>query len=319
MDKEFKRKSDAVFEALGVIVKAEPGMVFLGGSAIQAILEKPRRLSIDLDLSSSHDAKLPVNALQDAGFTITPRKSRNPIFELYKATKGDVEIKLDISRFSISGAEHRSIYNLRVLTPKKHYFLAAKLSSLALGTIGRLEQEPIQVVKDIFDINCLLDAHIGISGMATDWSAIVSEQNTLWNTSFGEEDCTKSTQRTLLNCLQMTSEAFIPKTTLKTFEDHLVSGQLLRREFVVMSARALLLLAQMNDGFYQLEAQISEDAKQKKIIDKTETELFGAGVLSQTQLHDLKINAPKTILYMKYWLETSRHSQAASPKPPLIR
>jgi len=41
MDKGFRRKSDAVFEALGIIVKAEPGVVFLGGSAADKKAARP--------------------------------------------------------------------------------------------------------------------------------------------------------------------------------------------------------------------------------------------------------------------------------------
>lgn len=305
MDKEFKRKSDAVFAALGILAKAEPDIVFLGGSAIQAILGKQRRLSIDLDISANQDAKHLANSLQTAGYSIVMRQSKNPIFEFCKVSKDGVDIKLDISKFAIDKTERQTLGGISVLTPSKHYFLAAKLSSLALGTVGRQEHDPTQVIKDVFDINCLLDEKIAIDGMPEDWNSIVSDQNHLRNTQHNEVDCAVSVQQTLLKCLPIASPSFITPNVLRNFEALLVSGRLLRPEFVAMSARALLLLANMDDSFYKIDAQISADAADRQKLSEAEKELLKTG-LPPALLHGLKINAPNALLYALHWSRKKR-------------
>ena len=66
-------------------------------------------------------------------------------------------VNLDITRFVNYRNRKRLIKDFEVLLPTQRYFLASKLSSLAFGTIGRLAEEQSQIMKDIFDINCLLD------------------------------------------------------------------------------------------------------------------------------------------------------------------
>ena len=177
MNPEFEKRQAQVFELLEILIshaeKQEKLLVFIGGSAIQSILKEPKRLSIDLDLfySGTPDELVATIPLE---YVVAKKKSRDQeMFEFYEATKGDVLVKLDISRFQLltSGTPYEQkeieIKNRKVkatlATPD--YLLAAKLSSLAIGTIGRkLERGDFQtnLLKDIIDANCLID-EFGIS------------------------------------------------------------------------------------------------------------------------------------------------------------
>ncbi len=306
MDKGFKRKSDAVFEALGAIATVESGVVFLGGSAIQASLGKPRRLSIDLDVAFDSDPRRLAEAVQSAGFSITGRPCKNPLFVFYKAAKDGVEIKLDISRFRIRQTERQTPHGIEVLIPTKSYFLASKLSSLAHATIGRSEREPTQIIKDIFDIDCLLDEKAPIRGMKADWEAVISDQNHLRSTSFGEAECAESVRKTLMGCLSLASTPAMPLNALSTFDDYLLSGHLSRQDFVAMAARTLMLLVHMDDDFHALDAQINTDFTHKLKMAHAEKELLKAGVLPAGQVHELKVVAPKALLHVLYWSHKRR-------------
>jgi len=301
MDKEFKKKSDAVFQVLRTIAKAEPSVVFLGGSAIQAILKEPKRLSIDLDLSFYSDPQRIADAVQSVDFTVSKRPSRNPLFTFYKASKSTVEIKLDICHFKVNPTERLSIRGVDVSIPAKNYLLASKLSSLALGTIGRLAREPVQIIKDIFDINCLLNESVLLSGMDKAWSDIISDQNRLRGTMFKESAVFNSVQSTLLSCLSLASTPTMPLNALSTFEDYLVSGRLSRQEFIMQSARALMLLTHMDNKFYFLDSSVNKDYSHKLKMVQAESELLEAKILAPIQLHELKVVVPKALLYLLYW------------------
>jgi hypothetical protein len=167
MNKEFEKRSKTVFQVLSLLVKIEPRIVFLGGSAIQALFEKPKRLSIDLDISYPGDVLTLIRSLETAGYAVSQRNSPtpNPNFIFYRISKDGVMVKLDICRLAIPETEMHKVAGTAVQIPKKCYFLAAKLSSLAFGTIGRLDAEPVQSIKDIFDIDCLLEIGVDLDHM----------------------------------------------------------------------------------------------------------------------------------------------------------
>ena len=60
MNKDFEARHNEALHILSILTKEaekfDQDLVFLGGSAVQAVLKNPRRLSIDLDVYCSGDA-----------------------------------------------------------------------------------------------------------------------------------------------------------------------------------------------------------------------------------------------------------------------
>ena len=289
MNREFEKRSKTVFHVLSLLVKIDQRIVFLGGSAIQALFEKPKRLSIDLDISYPGEILNIIKSLEEEGYAVKQRQSRNPNFLFYTISKGGVIVKLDISRFVIPETEKHNVSGTEVRIPKKCYFLAAKLSSLSFGTIGCFEAEPVQVIKDIFDIDCLLGIGVDLDHMANDWKHITSDQNKLRGTGFSEVQCAKSAQSALLRCIEVAPlpDFFIPSSALGSFEDSLVRGRITRPELATMAARALLLLVSMGNGFYELEKTISSDSQDRNKLDEAEQTLVKRGVLDAKQIRTI--------------------------------
>src|SRR5271157_5397181 len=295
MNKDFEKRSNTVFHVLSLLVRIDKRIVFLGGSAIQALFEKPKRLSIDLDISYPGDVSTLRKSLEEAGYEVKQRQSRNPNFIFYTRSKSGEIGKLDISRFAIPETEKHNVAGTEVLIPKKCYFLAAKLSSLSFGTIGRFEAEPTQIIKDIFDIDCLLELGVDLKHMVNDWQYIISDQNKLRSTRFSEVQCVESAQSTLLRCIEVAPlpDFFIPSSALGSFEDSLARGKITRPELATMAARALLLLVNMGNGFYEVENTALPESRDRIKLDEAEQTIVQLGVLDPKQIHTVKLTSPR--------------------------
>jgi len=303
MNEEFEKRSRTVFKILSLLIKIEPGIIFLGGSAIQALFEKPKRLSIDLDISYPGEMKGLIGNLEAEGYIVKERASRTDNFLFYSISKEDVMVKLDIGRYEIPETETHEINGTKVLIPKKCYFLASKLSSLAFGTIGRFEIEPIQVIKDIFDIDCLLDLRVDLDHMNSDWNHIISDQNRLRGKQFSDAQCIKSIQSLLLKCADVAPmpEFFIQQSALGGFGDFLPKGRIKRQDIATMAARSLLLLANMDNGFYDIEKTVLSESENPEKLEEAERMLVENDFINTKQIRALKIAAPKALIYLKFF------------------
>lgn len=318
MNKDFEKRSKEVYEVLAILVNIDKEIIFLGGSAIQAILPEQKRLSIDLDISYSGETDKLIHGLENAGYDVVKRKSHNPIFVFYTVTKKDVMVKLDITRLTIPETEKRRIKEFEVLLPTQHFFLASKLSSLAFGTIGRLEEEQSQIMKDIFDISCILDNKPKLDGMNKDWHKIVSDQNRLRNTNHKEVQCAEDVQNTLLKCVDVVPSPsfFVTQNSIGSFQDTLVKGKVLRQDLATMTARALLLLVHMDSNFYKIEERVLSDATNQKKLEEAEKALLAKHIINADQLHALKITAPRALLYLFYWIGKKRGGDSLTTETP---
>lgn len=318
MNLEFEKRSKEVVEALSILVSIDPQIVFLGGSAIQAMLPEQKRLSIDLDISYSSGTEKLIHGLEKAGYKVEKRRSRNPIFVFYILTKNNIMVKLDITPLAISETEKRQLRDFEVQFPAQSYFLASKLSSLAFGTIGRLEEEQIQIIKDIFDINCILENKPNLEKMSSEWDKIISDQNHLRNTNHREVQCAEGVQKTLLKCVDVTPSPafFITQNSLGGFQDMLVKGKVQRQDLATMAARALLLFVNMNSKFYGIEAKIPSEVKNQKKLEEAEQALVAKQILKAEQLRALKLIAPRALIYLFYWAERKRGDNAITTETP---
>ncbi|MDO8647542.1 MAG: hypothetical protein Q7R70_03945, partial [Candidatus Diapherotrites archaeon] len=101
MNVEFNKRQEQVFEILEMLaVKArenKESFVFIGGSAVQSLLERPKRLSIDLDAYYSGNTGLLLDCLKPE-FEISERKSRNEEqFKFFEAKKDNILVKIDLA------------------------------------------------------------------------------------------------------------------------------------------------------------------------------------------------------------------------------
>ncbi len=300
----------AVLGVLAIIAKEDPQVIFLGGSAIQALLPAPRRLSIDLDISISGRIDSLITALEMEGYRISKRSSALPEFQFFNLTKRGVLVKLDIGNLTIASTDTRTIgeEQIKVKIPSIDYLLASKLSALALGTVGRVHEEPSQVIKDIYDINCLLDLKSSLKDINENLQQIISDQSRFRRKRFREVDCMQSIQATLLKCVGIDhkQESYISKLHLGSFQDTLVEGKLLRADFSRMAARTLLLIAFMGDEFYEVEQEAINKAKEKNVLQEVEKSLSASGLLPAEELKSIKIVSPISLMYLNLWLPKKR-------------
>lgn len=319
MNEDFKKRSESVLHAVKVLSENEPGVIFLGGSAIQKILPKPKRLSIDLDVAYAGKQEKLVEILRKAGYSVAERKTGFPDFSYYLVSREDAKIKLDIGKFSVPDTNSLKIGGVPVRIPVCSYFLASKLSCLASGTIGRRFEEPFQTIKDIFDINCLLDLREKIDGMEPNWKQIISDQNRIRKENFQENQCLNSIQKKLFSCIP-TSEPFnISKHEFGSFQDTLLEGKISRTDFSEMSARALLLSSYMGNEFYAMEKKAAGEAADRKKLADAETFLrrkIGMTGIDEAQLYSIKVNAPRSLMYLKHWAENPRRDNPATTRTP---
>lgn len=297
----------------------EPDVVFLGGSAIQKMLPKPKRLSIDLDVAYAGKQEKLVEILKKAGYSVAERKTGFPDFSYYLVSKEDAKINLDIGKFSVPDTTSLKIGGVPVRIPVCSYFLASKLSCLAFGTIGRRVEEPFQIIKDIFDINCLLDLKENIDGMGADWKRVISDQNGMRKENFHEMQCLNSIQKRLFPCI-FTSEPFsISKHDFGSFQDTLLEGKISRTDFSEMSARVLLLSSNMKKGFYDIERKAASEATDRKKLSDAETFLrqkIGMTGIDEKQLYSMKINAPRSLMYLRHWAENPKRDDPVTTRTP---
>lgn len=205
MNKEFERRHNETLHILSLLSKEareQNGMlVFLGGSAVQAILKNPKRLSIDLDVYYSGDPTKLILILEKEGYRNTKRNSHNPeMFEFYTAHKGEVMVKIDFLKVPIP---ENYVFRKELQVPsyqktfiayiaKPEYLMASKISALAVGTIGRRTESTtteIDIIKDVYDLNSLLDEFPeAYERLTPAFDEIILQQNKLRKTNYTIKD-----------------------------------------------------------------------------------------------------------------------------------
>ncbi|MBU0592042.1 nucleotidyl transferase AbiEii/AbiGii toxin family protein [Candidatus Micrarchaeota archaeon] len=318
MNKDFEARHNETLKILSLLSKEaerlEEELVFLGGSAVQAILKNPKRLSIDLDVYYSGDAGKLVVVLEAESYKNTLRKSFDPgLFEFYTAKKGDVLVKMDFLKTRVPGRYTFKKELLEATTGKKftahiakpEYLMAAKLSALAVGTIGRKEKSEtleIDIVKDVYDFNCLSDEFPDQNvQMAEVLHEIMTQQNKLRKTSYTMNDVYKSLEKNLRNLSYLGKKAFVGQGTLGNFMQHLYNGELSRSNLATAAMRILYHVKsiQRKESTTRGEKAAKEKIADRVYVSGCERELIEAGE-DPLLLHELKIMAPKALIYLYY-------------------
>jgi len=286
-------------------------LVFIGGSAIQtAALEKPKRLSIDLDIYYSGDAPK-LLAILKPECEVSPRPTKQTeLFDFYNVVKNGVKVKIDVTRFPLvdkgvpyeTRSLNRGRFKTSVATPD--YLLASKLSALAVGTIGR-RGERIDFLKDVFDSDCLLSEY-DISGKTIEYfKQICKTQNRIRKTKFSLNEILESITKALLgSALTDDYRTTIKKADLGNFTEYLLVGGLKKTDYWTMVYRLAAILnafKRPNAGetlnlIKLIEKTANEKYAEGSFVEKCEQELSHKGIDSK-QLHELKVTAPKALAY----------------------
>ncbi len=331
MNSEFQKRQNEVLEILSILareaVAASETLVFIGGSAVQAAaLKQPRRLSIDLDLYYSGNAEALLSKLASYKIEKRPAKQQD-LFSFYNAVKDNVQVKVDIARFQLVNTGKP--FELKKLAIGKKYFeanvatsdylLASKLTSIAIGTIGRSPDKEgfrLDFLKDVFDSNCLIDEFSAGPQMWKFFEQVCQIQNKIRNTKFTLSQIIESTIKALLeSALTNNNATSIGKPHLSEFQNaYLQVGTISTRDYRIMTCRLAAYLSLLNLGneensefVKQMEQAIAKKYTDKHFIEACETKLIDRGFESK-QLHELKVIAPQALAYLfaaKYPLESS--------------
>lgn len=320
MNPEFEKRHNQALRLLAILAKhAEEShhlLIFLGGSAVQASLKRPRRLSIDLDLYYAGDAGELLKTLEPA-YRVEKRPTQpTDLFDFYKATGQGVLVKIDIARFPLA-AKGETPHERRVLevdgtrfeanVAKPSYLLAAKLVNNAIGATGRKEFDPLAFLKDVSDANALIDDY----GAPTDaWRFFKHSndvQNQIRGTAFSLQQTVSAAKANLFGCvptLQPTGS--ITRGAFNSFGEHLlVGGQGIGGpQLSIMAYRLAAYLTAFErageQGVTEAITEIEEKAarfKERSLVDKCVGELAERGIPA-ARLEALRILAPKALIYL---------------------
>ena len=315
VNREFEARHNEALRILSLLSKEaerlDEDLVFLGGSAVQAILRNLKRLSIDLDVYYSGDAGKLITVLESGGYQNTPRKSLSPgIFEFHTARKEGVMVKMDFLKIRVP---EKYTFEKEIAEPEKgkfvarvakpEYLIAAKLSALAVGTVGRkTESETLEtdVVKDVYDFNSLCDEFPGLSAKTGEaLLEIVAQQNKLRKTAYTMEEVFDSLEKTLKAIAHFGKKAIVTQGAIKNFVEYLYGEtELTRSELAIMSMRALYHASAIQRGE---DLSKGEEAAKKEAdrayVSQCEKALATAGE-DPEMLHELKIFTPKALIYL---------------------
>ncbi len=323
MNLEFKKRQAEVLEILSILAREAKmtgeTLVFIGGSAVQtAALKQPRRLSIDLDLYYSGNADALLSKL--VGYKVEKRPAKQQdFFYFYNIVKGNVQVKVDIARFPLVNAGKP--FELKKLAIGKKYFeanvatsdylLASKLTSIAIDTIGRSPEKEgfrLDFLKDVFDVNCLIE-EFGTRSANT-WKyfeQVCQVQNKLRKTQFTIKQIIESAVKALLDSVMANSNATsIGKQHLSEFQNaYLQIGAISTKEYWTMAYRLAAYLSIVNvsgietAGEYieKMEKTVAKKYGDRFFITACESKLIESG-LEQEQLHEIKVIAPLALVYL---------------------
>ena len=334
VNKEFEARHNETLQILSFLSKEaerlNETLVFLGGSAVQAILRNPKRLSIDLDVYYSGDAGKLIMILENKGYKNTARKSFNStMFEFYTARKGGVMVKMDFLKIQVSPqysfkkelVEPETRKKFVVFVGKPEYLIAAKLSALAVGTIGRRknsETVEIDIVKDVYDFNSLSDEFPDMGPKINEvLHEIMTQQNKLHKTTYSMKEVYASLEKTLRNLAKLGKDAFVGQGALGNFMQHLYTGEFSRSDLATVAMRTLYHIGafQRKESTKKGEKEVNEKVADRVYVSGCEKALIAAGEDPQL-LHELKIMAPKALLYLFYWMEKKRGDDSVTTDTP---
>lgn len=326
MNSDFQKRQMEVLEILSLLsreaIAAGETLVFIGGSAVQtAALKKLMRLSIDLDIYYSGDAEALVSKLVGYSYAVEKRPVKQAdlfLFLFYNVFKGNVQVKVDITRFPLINkgkpfepkklAVGKKFFEVNVATP--NYLLASKLAALAIGTVGRSAEKEgfgLAFLKDVFDSNCLVEGFGVGSNVWNYFEQICQVQNKVRGTSFNFMQVIESAINALLDSVAASSKVtYIRKSHLSEFQNaYLEVGTISAPAYWTMTCRLAAYLNMVkvngvegaNEAIGKMEKIIAEKYGDTFFVNACEAELINRG-FEPKKLHEFKITSPRALLYL---------------------
>jgi hypothetical protein len=313
LHKEFLRRHDLVLETLEPLNQAAKDQggkfVFAGGSAVQTLLPRPPRLSIDLDAYTNIEPAELVKSLSPS-HVIAPKKSSLPGYSFFNATKGTTTIRLDLTTTPLpKGAETEkritlkgSAFNISIASP--HYLFASKLTALSIGTIGRKLDNQTSFIKDFYDDNSIQEQY-GVPVLAWHhFESCTKSENNLRGTDYSPKEVAVAAINALKRGAPLYPDSPTTKGAIDDFGQLLLEGKVDKPTLSAMSLRiAAYLNAYLSTGatraeeeIKRLEEDVTANSHQTRAVNAYEAELGKKE--NRRFLRELKFFAPKALAYL---------------------
>jgi len=314
MNREFQKRHDHVIETLRLLTaqahKRGETLVFVGGSALQAALPKPLRLSIDLDIAYLGESEELVSTLKPE-YAITDN-GVSAIFHYYRAGKNGVITKIDVTKaMPPEGAyEVRKItgngqtFTANIATPE--YLLASKLTALSIGTIGRQPDQELRFLKDVFDADALIGLGYATLRMWGFFEKVCEKENLLRGTTFTPSQVAKEAVKALLAATPLHSSTTTGASALSTFQEYLIDGRARQTTLspaFIKTAAYLAAYARDHSKVQETTSSIEKKAASsltREMLLETEKDLISHGA-DRKLARELRITAPRALVYY-HWI-----------------
>ncbi len=321
MKPDFAQRHDLVLDLFRILTaeaKAQKqNLVFIGGSAVQSVLKKPRRLSIDLDVWYSGDSDALMASLGPE-FSLESRKNKTDLFRFYSVTRksDDVFVKVDFLRHPLLMQE--SPYGKHTISSpggsfggyaaSPEYLLASKLVALAVNTLGRRKKERFvsDFIKDVLDANSLLDEY-GLSDNVWPYFwGVCRVQNKFFETNFSQKDVEADAVKLLVDAAATSGADLLFKARdFDNFAEYTLNYDLTKFEFSVLCCRLAACLSCMNaldgskvvEAFSKIEKVVRAQSSNPSFLLGLEAELVAKGQPA-SYVKSMRLLAPRALIYL---------------------
>jgi hypothetical protein len=311
MNQDFKKRHDQVFETLRIISEAASKqgklVVFIGGSAVQAQLPKPLRLSFDLDICGPDDSEKIISMLETE-YEVKDNGT-SAIFHYYKAIKDKVETKIDVTSIVPPKEAYSQVKlpNDKAFTANiasLEYLLASKLTALSIGTIGRDANKAghaIQFLKDTFDAGTLIDLGFATPTMWDYFEKVCDDENKLRGTHYPPKEVADKAVKALIAANPFHSQTTTTKSVLTTFQEYLIEGRSKQLSFVPHFCKTAAYLAAYERDHANPENGLPSSAELANLTKDALMEMEGkilSASIDEQLARRLRIEAPESLAYI---------------------
>ncbi|MFZ4779290.1 MAG: nucleotidyl transferase AbiEii/AbiGii toxin family protein [Terrimicrobiaceae bacterium] len=261
-------------QLLGLLADSGIPFVFKGGTSMVLLLERLRRLSIDIDIVSESPESVDLAFLrrlaQDSRFVLVdeddrgdhrlPRRRHFKFFYNSVYSSIDNYVMLDVlqernlypvtRRIPIRAAFIETMREIEVSLPTVDALLADKLTAFAPNTVGvRLTAESnMQVIKQVVDVGDLFERAADLPLIRQTYAAMFEAENGYRGGAFTLNQALDDTIKTALHISEIRLRPQDPTTALidaarKRLENHLIGPALDMDNLKIAAARAACIAA----------------------------------------------------------------------------
>ncbi len=287
--------------------KKRQTLVFVGGSAANAILPKAKRLSIDLDVHYSGKPLELLDCLKPE-YEIEARHSwDDQQFEFFTAKKDGTLVKVDFARYPISKSQYslekigKASNSFTTLIGRNDYLLASKLVALSIGRLGRNpEKKDFQTdfLKDVFDADQLLNTIPITANVRKNIIAVVKTQNKLRKKKIALQKVFDSIEKALLSEVRLDDEGIVSQGVRQNFGEYLTEGRIQKPDYwrMLLRVAAFVKANQKGISIVKMEQMVDAQYRDSTRVEEWINILEKAGV-NRKLLYELKNVNPQALGY----------------------